>query len=120
MPSSRQVRRIRSAISPRLAMSTVPNVMPLFLRARFDGEQWLAVLHRFPIGDQNVRNAAVLVRLDRCHELHGLENAHLLPGLDQAPGDDERLGARLARAVERAYHLGPDVPAGGLLRESLG
>src|SRR5881275_3100735 len=76
MPSSRQARRMRRAISPRLAM-TILSSMGLF-----DDEQWLAKLDRLAVLDQRGANPPGHVRFDLVHHLHGLDRAQHLPDLD--------------------------------------
>ena len=51
MPSSLQARRMRSAISPRLAMRTLENMVPLF-----DDDQRFAIFDRLRILDQDAGN----------------------------------------------------------------
>src|SRR5436190_1084352 len=71
-PMSRQARITRSAISPRLAMSTFLNTVVLGL---LDAEQGLTVLDVRAVLDQNVQHLAVQIGLDLVHQLHGLDDA---------------------------------------------
>src|ERR1700735_1163071 len=64
MPSSRQARRMRSAISPRLAMTTFSII------ASFDDEQRLAELDRLTVLGEDRRDAPCLVGFDLVHHLH--------------------------------------------------
>src|SRR3954453_1014939 len=70
MPISWQARWMRSAISPRLAIRTLPNFIALARRdarscaGSFDDQQRLAVFHRRPRLDQDAGDCARLRRLD--------------------------------------------------------
>src|SRR5688572_30571773 len=80
MPSSRHARRIRSAISPRLAMTTfssivVASVAAASARVLFDHEQRLAELDRVAVLDQHGHDLAGLVGLDLVHHLHRFDDA---------------------------------------------
>src|SRR5512145_446392 len=85
MPISRQARWMRSAISPRFAIRIFSN-NPRSL----DDEQRLAVFHRLPVLRQDRLDDAVLVGLDLVHELHRLDDADGLAGLDGVADLDER------------------------------
>src|SRR5580700_941172 len=87
MPSSRQARRIRSAISPRLAMTSF-SIMDLF-----DDEQRLAELDRIAVLRHDRGDAAGLVGLDLVHHLHRLDDAQHLADLDFIADLDKRLRA---------------------------
>src|SRR2546430_5904952 len=69
MPSSRQARRIRSAISPRLAM-TIFSIMGRL----FDDEQRLAELDRIAVLGHDRGDATGPVGFDLVHHLHGLDD----------------------------------------------
>src|SRR5690606_37924868 len=72
MPISRQARWIRSAISPRLAISTLSNIVapgPLF-----DDQQRLAEFDLLLILDQDLRDPSALRGGDRIHRLHRLDD----------------------------------------------
>src|SRR5271163_4704631 len=75
MPISRQARRILSAISPRLAISTLSN-----MGALLKDHHRLAELDRAGIRDQDARELAALGRLDLVHDLHGLDDQQGLAG----------------------------------------
>src|ERR1700674_5564018 len=100
MPSSLQARRMRSAISPRLAIRILSNI----LSASLDDQERLAVFYRLRVLDENARDAAGARRRDRVHRLHRLHDeqrlalAHLLAFLD------EGLCPRLRRDKDRADH----------------
>src|SRR5690625_7445821 len=86
MPSSLQARRMRSAISARLAMTTLSS-MKRFLAERRrggsdDGKQRLVELHRLGIVDENGFDDPTLVGLDLVHHLHGLDDADHVALLD--------------------------------------
>src|ERR1700746_1331253 len=76
MPSSRQARWIRSAISPRLAMRIFWN------KRSFQDQQNFAVFHRRAVGRQDARDGPVLGRLDLVEGLHRLDQQQRLAGDD--------------------------------------
>src|SRR5512142_3072894 len=76
MPSSRQARMTRSAISPRLAMRTFLNMA--VLSERLEAEELLPELDRGGVDGQDLGHLAVHVRLDLVHDLHGLDDAQHL------------------------------------------
>src|SRR3546814_14524940 len=67
IPISLQARWMRSAISPRLAISTLSN---MGLTALFDDQQNLTELDRLLVLDQDAADAAALVGGNRIHRLH--------------------------------------------------
>src|ERR1700712_1364191 len=74
MPSSRQARRMRSAISPRLAMSIFSNMAGVSVNdASFDDGQHFAVFDRGTGGDQQAGERAGAWRLDLVEGLHRLD-----------------------------------------------
>src|SRR5262245_52629092 len=77
MPSSRQALRMRSAISPRLAM-TILSSMPALL----DGEEGLAELDGLAVLREHRDDLAGALALDLVHHLHGLDDAEHLPDPD--------------------------------------
>src|SRR5690606_31054818 len=79
MPSSRQARSTRRAISPRLAMTTFSSMAN---PRSDDGEQWLVVLHRLAVFHQDRLDGAELVALDLVHHFLGLDDAQHVAGLD--------------------------------------
>src|SRR5579872_7219994 len=76
MPSSRQARRMRSAISPRLAMTIFSSILGAVGvdRTLLDHEQRLTEFHRFAILDHDRLNPAGLLRFDLVHHLHRLDD----------------------------------------------
>src|SRR6267142_3446807 len=88
MPSSRQARRIRSAISPRLAMTSFS-----IMGGLFDDEQRLAELDRIAVLGHDRGDAAGLVGFDLVHHLHRLDDAQHLAFLDFIANLDEGLRA---------------------------
>src|SRR3954464_3038917 len=72
MPSSRQARWMRSAISPRLAMRIFWN------NPSFQDQQDFAVFDRRTVGDQDPRNGTGLGRLDLVERLHRLDQQQRL------------------------------------------
>src|SRR3954470_14486507 len=76
MPSSRQARWMRRAISPRFAIRIFSN-MP-----SADDEQRLAVLDGLAVLDQHRLHYSRGVRFNLVHQLHGLDDADCLPFLD--------------------------------------
>src|SRR5262245_9834494 len=84
MPSSRQARWIRSAISPRLAIRTFSNMAP-----SVDDEQRLAVFDGGAVGDQDLCDRAGARAADGVHHLHRLDDqqrlafTHLIALLDE-------------------------------------
>src|SRR5262245_17012781 len=98
MPSSRHATRIRSAISPRLAMRIFLNMVLL----RADCEQALVELHGLPVLDVDLHHFAFVLGVDLVHQLHGFDDAEHLALLHDITDFDERAGAWLRRAIERA------------------
>src|ERR1700756_850910 len=109
MPSSRQARRIRSAISPRVAM-TIFSIMS----GLFEDEQWLAEFNRVAVLRHDRGDASGLVGFDLVHHLHRLDDAQHLPDLDLVAYLDEGLGAWGGRGVEGPHHRGGDHVLAGL------
>src|SRR5580693_8397297 len=87
MPSSRQARWMRSAISPRLAMRIFWNIAstcfratpephascPDLIRSSFQDQQNFAVFYRRAVGDQDAGDGAGLGRPDLVEGLHRLD-----------------------------------------------
>src|SRR5215217_3400155 len=97
MPSSRQARRMRSAISPRLAMTTFSSMEELL----FDDEERLAEFDRIAVLHQDRRDASRFVRFDLVHHLHGFDDAQSVADVHFAADVDECLRARRRGDVER-------------------
>src|SRR3954470_9035901 len=74
MPSSRQARWMRSAISPRLAIRIFSNIQGS-RRGSTDDEQRLAVLDRLAVLHQDCLDHARGIGLDLVHQLHRFDNA---------------------------------------------
>src|SRR4051812_43408748 len=92
MPSSFAARRMRNAISPRLAIRILSNIGLL------DDDQGLAVLDRRPVLDEDRRDGAGARSRDFVERLHGLDEEDLVARLDLRPDFHEglRVGRRLA------------------------
>src|SRR6185503_14383187 len=121
MPSSRQARKMRSAISPRLAIRTLSSIFSCARELFFDDEERLAKLDRAAVLDEDADDSASELRLDLVHHLHRFDHAERVAGFDFRADVDERLGARSRAAVERSDHRGRDLLAaygrsGGLSR----
>ena len=69
-----------------------------------DDEQGLAVLDRLAVLDQDLDDGAGELGLDLVHQLHGLDDAEGVTGLDGAADRDEGLGTGVGGPVERADH----------------
>src|SRR5690606_16310361 len=69
MPSSLQARRMRRAISPRLAIRTFWSMGTPLL----DEDERLAVFGRLGIREENARHGARARRRDLVHRLHGCD-----------------------------------------------
>src|SRR5688500_16803120 len=91
MPSAWQARRMRNAISPRLAMTTLSSIVA----TSADHEQGFVELDRLPAFDKHLEHGAGDVGFDRVEHLHRLDDAEGLAGLDRLADADER---RLVRA----------------------
>src|ERR1017187_10272945 len=89
--SSLQAAITRTAISPRLAMRTLLNLT--------DGKQSLPVLYRLPVHDQLAFDHAGGL-LNLVHQLHGLDDAEDLAGLNALADADERRRVRRRGFVE--------------------
>ncbi len=101
MPSSRQARATRSAISPRLAIRTFSNTR-LTRLGRLEVHQHLLELDPLAVLDDDLGDLAALAGRDLVHHLHRLDDADGLTGLDGVADLDERLRAGLGGAVEGA------------------
>src|SRR3954468_20481215 len=79
-PSSWQARITRTAISPRFATRTRPNISRL---RRVELEEGLTELHELRVVDQDAPHPAGVLRLELVEELHRLEHAQRLADLDR-------------------------------------
>src|SRR3954464_15311341 len=100
MPSSLAARRMRSAISPRLAIRILSNMR----RRSLDHEEGLAELDRLPVLDEDRRHRAGAGRHDLVEGLHRLDEQKLLAILDPRAHLDEHLGVRGWPAIGSAHH----------------
>src|SRR3954464_13182433 len=100
MPSSRQARWMRSAISPRLAMRTFSNMKGDL----FDHHEDFAILDRLAIAHQELRHLAGARRGQRVHLLHGLDDEQRLALADAVADLDEGRRPRLGRGIGGADH----------------
>src|ERR1700728_4770086 len=98
MPSSRQARWMRTAISPRLTIRIFWN------NASFQDHQGLAVLDRRSAGDQDPRHRAGPGGADLVEGLHRLDEQQGLAGGDALAEADEDRGAGLGRQIGDAHH----------------
>src|SRR5262245_11764432 len=99
MPSSLHARWMRSAISPRLAMRTLSNI--LFL---FDDDERFAELDGLTVLDENCGHLAGVRGRDLVHGLHGFDDEERV-ALGHLRADvDEGWGARFRRTVGGAHH----------------
>src|ERR1700674_1951373 len=94
-PSSLQARSTRSAISPRLAIRILSNIVRLAL---LDHRQRLAILDRLAVLDEDGNDGAGAGGGDLVHGLHGFDDDERLPGGHAGADLDEGRGARLRRA----------------------
>src|SRR5262249_59494159 len=82
MPSSLQARSTRNAISPRLAIRILSNIVLRPLPApSLDDHQRLAELDRAAVLDQDLDHRAAARRRDLVHGLHCLDDEQRVPGL---------------------------------------
>src|SRR3569623_1894499 len=98
MPISRAARWMRSAISPRLAISRRVIGIALALR---DHDQRLVVFARLRVLDQDRLDRAGLAGGDRVHHLHRLDDHQRIARLHGAADADERRRAGLGREIDR-------------------
>src|SRR5215470_17619775 len=105
MPISRQVRRTRKAISPRLAMRILWNMsLRPPLAARLHEEEVLAELHGLGVLHEDLHHAAGHLGLDLVHELHRLDDAEGLAFLHDVAFAHEGRSVWAGRSVEGADH----------------
>src|SRR5688572_28431439 len=93
IPSSRQERWMRSAISPRLAIRIFSNIRTTS-SALLDQEKGLPVLHRLAVLDQDGPYGSRDVRLDLVQQFHRFDDAQRLSLGHHLAHFDERRRAR--------------------------
>src|SRR5690554_3017508 len=104
MPSSLQARRMRSAISPRFAISTLSSIVKILAQQSGDGDQRLVVFDRLAVFDQDAFDNAGLVCFDLVHHLHRFNDADHITRLDALTYFNKGAGGGGRRAVECANH----------------
>src|SRR5699024_1845079 len=102
MPSSLQARRIRNAISPRLAITILSSMFASLL----DDDQRLVKFYRLSTFDQNCFHGTGFVRFDLVHHFHGFNDAQGIAHVDFLTHFDERFCVRAWGAVESTNHRG--------------
>src|SRR3546814_15507010 len=102
IPISLQARWMRSAISPRLAISTLSN---MGLTALFDDQQNLTELDRLLVLDQDAADAAALVGGNRIPRLHRLDDQQGLAGIDGIAdrSEERRVGKECVSACRSRW-----------------
>src|SRR6056297_3944060 len=121
MPMVWQARRMRSAISPRLAIT-------IFLNEAMSGpdhEQWLIELDRLAGLDQDCGHRAAVLRFDLVEHLHRLDQAERFALGHALTFGDEWVGIRIGSVVEgpdhgRAHDLAVGEFLPGRFRDGLG
>src|SRR5580658_362839 len=116
IPSRRQVLMIRTAISPRLAIST--RRICTGLTRPDDAQQWLAVLNQSAVPRQDFADAAAGAGPNGVHELHHFDDADdgrlLYLRADFHEGGSAGFGRAIKRAEERcANAVQPRILRGG-------
>src|SRR5882757_5089385 len=106
MPSARATRVIRTASSPRFAIST--RVWAVGSDIRLDVEQWLVEFNELGIGDEQLANGADHAGAYCREKLHDLDETYLGILGDGLADRDKRGCAGLRRVVERAEAGGAD------------
>src|SRR6202020_3683803 len=110
MPSSLHARRIRSAISPRLAIRILSNMLSQTMSGEqpvallLDNHQRFAELDRLAVLDENLRHGARARGWNLVHRLHGFDDQQRLADRHLAADFDERLGAGLGSPIGGADH----------------
>ena len=106
MPRLRQVRMMRTAISPRLAIRMRRILMP---GPRADPQQHLPVFHQRAVARQDLGDRAAHAGAHRVHELHHLDDADDGVLLHDRAHLDKGRGPGLGRAIERAQQRRRDI-----------
>src|SRR5690349_8987686 len=96
MPSAWQARRMRSAISPRLAMTTLSSIV----MASGNHEQRFVELDRLAAAREDRGDRAGDVGLDRVEHLHRLDDRQRVAGLHRLSDLHERRRIGIGRGVE--------------------
>ena len=109
MPSSLQARKMRSAISPRLAMRILSNIGPLTVPHSMiiNGSP---ILHRLTVLDQDLDHGAGAGRRSLIYRLHRFDDDECIAGLHLAADIDERLRAGRRTPIGGADHRGRNKP----------
>src|SRR6476620_6450164 len=102
IPISWQARWILSAISPRLAISSLLIFMGVGSLA--DHDQRLVELDRLGVGDEDFLHDSAARSEDRVHHFHRLDDQQRVAGLHRVADLDERLAAGLGREERGADH----------------
>src|SRR5574343_209151 len=100
MPSSRQARWTRRAISPRFAIRTFSNMTG----CSADHEQRFAEFDRLAVFDEDGLDDTGGIGFDFVQQLHGLDDAQGFALLDALADLHEGIGTRRRRTVEGADH----------------
>src|SRR5437763_11035266 len=102
IPISWHARWILSAISPRLAISS----LSIFTEtaALADDHERLIELDRLAVADEEFLDHSALGRGDRVHHLHRFDDQQGVAGFDRIADLDERFGGGLGREKGRADH----------------
>src|SRR5258708_14838290 len=104
MPSSWQARSARSAISPRLAMRILSNIVRGCRRLSLDDDERLAELDRLAVLDQDLRHGARAGRRYLIHGLHRFDDEQRLADHDLAAEIDEGRGTRPGPPIGGSDH----------------
>src|SRR5690606_16130773 len=104
MPNSLQARKMRRAISPRLAMSTFSSMGIRLALALGNDDERLVVFHRLTVFHQDGFDHAGAAGFDLVHHLHGFDDADHVGGLHLLAHFHEGTGTRRGRTVEGADH----------------
>src|SRR5436190_17520540 len=104
MPSSWQARSTRSAISPRLAMRILSNIVRGCPRLSLDDDERLAELDRLAVLDQDLRHGTRAGRRYLIHGLHRLDDEERIADHDLAAEIDEGRCTWLGPPIGGADH----------------
>src|SRR5438477_12667411 len=87
-PSSLQARRMRKAISPRLAIRILSNIAMCWSKRSLDDHQRFAEFHRLAILEQYLRHRTGARRGNLVHCLHRFDDQERVTGRDLAADVD--------------------------------